>query len=274
MRESGKTTPPHNQRAKTEKDKNRRASDLHVMIARGVGKVRSFSVSPHILLGSLIFFAVYIVASLFVINDYFHELRTNHSQSQKLERLQAQIQNSRTALYRSRQRLAILEEYVHNAKSGDKSEQKLSDPEERAAISDPPLASVQPNIKGKEESLAPTVEIKDLDTRKEEEKLTVRFKIAKTDQSDSPLRGYVHIIATDKKSDPPQSWTYPKVALRDGLPINYKRGRLFVIKHFRTIKGEYFLDSKVDSSLSLRILAYDESGKLILQKEFEVENNS
>jgi hypothetical protein len=274
MKKPRKTTTPHAQRLKTEKDKNRRASDLHVMIARGVGKVRSFSVSSHIFLGSLIFLAVYIVASLFVINGYFYELRTNRSQSQKLERLQAQIQNSRSALYRSRQRLAILEKYVHAAKSGDKSAQKLSKPEEKGVVSTPPPASIQPNITGREASLAPAVEIKDLETRKEEEKLTVRFKIVKTDQRDTPLRGYVHIIATDKKSDPPQSWTYPKVALRDGLPINYKRGRLFVIKNFRSMKGEYFLDSKVDASLSLRILAYDESGKLLIQKEFEVEDNS
>jgi hypothetical protein len=274
MREPGNTTPSHNQRAKTEKEKNRRASDLHVMIARGVGKVRSFSVSPRILLGSLIFFTVYIVASIFVINDYFHELRTNQSQAKKLEHLQAQMQNSRRALYRSRQRLAILEEYVHNAKSGDKAAQKLSGPKERGGVSDTPSAGVQPNIKATEESLAPMVEVKDLDTRKEEEKLTVRFKIAKTEQSDTPLRGYVHIIATDEKSEPPQSWTYPKVALRDGFPINHKRGHLFVIKHFMTMKGEFFLDSKVDSSLSLRILAYDESGKLLVQEEFEVEKNS
>jgi hypothetical protein len=274
MKEPGKTATPRNHRTKKEKDKNRRASDLHFMVARGVGKVRSFSVSPHILLGSLIFFSVYVVASLFVINAYFHELRTNRSQSQKLERLQLQIQNSRKSLYRSRQRLVILEGYVQKAKSGDKAAEEISRPEIKQVKGDDPPASFQPDNEVKERSLEPEVQIRDLATRREEEKLTVRFKIAKTAQNDTPLRGYVHIIATDKKSDPPQWWTYPKVALRDGFPIDYKRGRLFVIKHFRTIKGEYFLDSKTDSPISLRILAYDESGELLLQKEFELENSS
>lgn len=274
MKEPGKTATPHNHRRKKEKDKNRRASDLHFMVARGVGKVRSFNVSPHILLGSLIFLAVYVVASLFVINAYFDELRTNRSQAQKLQRLQIQIQNSRKSLYRSRQRLVILEDYVQKAKSGDKAAQEFSRPEIKQVKGEEPLPSFQPDSEVKESSLEPEVQIKDLATRREEEKLTVRFKISKTAQSDTPLRGYVHIIATDKKSDPPQWWTYPKVALRDGFPLDYKRGRLFVIKHFRTIKGEYFLDSKTDSPISLRILAYDESGKLLLQKEFELENSS
>jgi len=274
MREPKQTASSHHRTAKTEKDTHRRASDLHIMIAKGVGKVRSFSVSPHILLASLIFFAVYIIVSIFVINDYFHTLRTTRSQARKLERLQAEIQTGRRDLFRSRQRLAILEAYVDDAKSGEKPAQKPTGPTENEATGVPPLTSAPPDIRGEGEFPAPAVEIRDLDTRKEDAKLTVRFKIAKTEQNDTPLRGYVHIVATDTRSDPPQSWTYPKVALRDGFPVDFKRGRLFVIKHFRTIKGEYFFDSKVDSSLSLRILAYDESGKLLLQKEFEVEDTS
>jgi hypothetical protein len=266
-----KTVPPQSQRPKTEKEKRRGASDFHVMIAKGVGKVRSFNISPHILIASLLFFAVFIVASIFVINDYLHTLRTIQSQSEKLQRLQALNQKSRSALYRSRQRLAILEQHVRGAESAGKSAQNVAGPEENETPNAPPSPSAGPDANGEAEELsAPAVEIKDFTTRKEEEKLTVRFKIAKTEQNDSTLRGYVHIIATDEKSDPPQSWTYPKVALRDGFPINFKRGRLFVIKNYRTIKGEYFFDSKVDTSLSLRILAYDESGNLLLQKEFEV----
>ena len=119
-----------------------------------------------------------------------------------------------------------------------------------------------------------TVEIKDLATLKKEGKLTVSFKLVNTDQGDTPLRGYVHIIVTDKESDPLQLWAYPKVALRDGVPINYNRGRLFVIKNFRTIRGEFFLDSHEGSALSLKILVYNQSGNQILQRDFEVENIS
>jgi hypothetical protein len=256
------------------KEKRPRESAFHVMVSRGVGKVRSFSLSPRILLVSLVFFACYIVVSLFVINNYFDKLRTNKAQLIKIDRLQKQGENARKLLYQSEQRVILLKKHDKNSKSD-------------VAISPEPVRPETIELKKAEEAgdieaedtleegpQEVTVEIKDLATLKEEGKLTVSFKIVNTNQEDTPFRGYVHIIVTDKESDPPQLWTYPKVALRDGVPINYKRGRLFVIKNFRTIRGEFFLDSHEGSALSLKILVYNPSGNQILQRDFEVENIS
>jgi hypothetical protein len=116
------------------------------------------------------------------------------------------------------------------------------------------------------------VDVKNWEFRKEGAKLTVRFDITNADQNERLLRGYVHVIAVDQDSEPPQLWTFPKVALREGVPINYRRGQLFIIKRFRKIEGEYFFDSASDSPSLLRVLVYSQSGQLILTKEFEIQN--
>jgi len=271
---SAKKMMRKNQSPKPVKEKRPHDAAFHVMVSRGVGKVRSFSLSPRILLVSVLFFACYIIVSLFVINGYFIKLRTNKAQLTKIDRLQKQVENTRKLLYQSEQRVILLKKHDKNSRSD-------------VVISLEPVRPENIELKKGEEAghikaedalegspQEATVEINDLTTQQKEGKLTVSFRIINTDQGDTPLRGYVHIIVIDKESDPLQLWTYPKVALRDGVPINYKRGLLFVIKNFRTIRGRFSLDSHEGSALSLKILVYNQSGNQILQRDFEVENIS
>jgi len=266
-----------NKRPKPVKEKQPHDAVFHVMVSKGVGKIRSFSLSPRLLFVSVLFFACYIIVSLFIINDYFDKHRTNKAQRLKIDRLQTHVEHVRKRLYQSEQRVILLKKYEKKPTPDVKiaSEPVRPDP----IASTPPEETVADDVIEVEDDSGETlqenrVEIKDLVTRKEEGKLTVRFRIVNTDQGDTPLRGYVHIIVTDKTSDPPQLWTYPKVALRDGVPVNYKRGRLFVIKNFRTQRGEFFLDAHEGSDLSLAILVYDNEGNQILQKDFAVAEES
>ena len=268
-------TPP----VKKEKlQKGRRPSDFHIMISKGMGKVRSFSLSSRILFMSALFFVLYIIASIFVFHGYFDKLRETEDQSQKIQRLYTQLESTRMALYRSQQRLVLYEGHGHQDKSSDESSPNAVGNAETTAYDSNLAASIEA-AEGSEpqseaQSVEAKVEIQDFATQREEERLTVSFKITKTEESEEPLRGYIHIIATDKEADPPQWWTYPKVELQDGLPIDYKRGLLFIIKHFRTIKGECLLDSNTASPLLLKILVYNQTGQLMLQEEFEVNNMS
>lgn len=274
MENSAKKMTRQNQRPKPVKEKRPHESTFHVMVSRGVGKVRSFSLSPRILLVSLLFFACYIIVSLFVINDYFDKLRTNKAQLIKIDRLQKQVENARKLLYQSEQRVILLKKHDKNSKSDVAISLEPVRPEKIELKKAEEAGDIEAEDTLEEGPQEVTVEITDLTTLKKEGKLTVTFKIVNTNQGDTPLRGYVHIIVSDKESDPLQLWTYPKVALRDGVPINYKRGRLFVIKNFRTIRGEFFLDSHEGSALSLKILVYNQSGNQILQGDFEVEDIS
>jgi hypothetical protein len=78
------------------------------------------------------------------------------------------------------------------------------------------------------------------------------------------------MIAANRRIQPPQFWAYPKVALREGIPVDYKRGEFFKIKRFRMIRGVYFMDGETDLPSSVTVMIYDTAGALILEKEFEV----
>ncbi|MFX0202644.1 MAG: hypothetical protein ACFFCW_41605, partial [Candidatus Hodarchaeota archaeon] len=67
-------------------------------------------------------------------------------------------------------------------------------------------------------------------------------------------------------------WSYPKEILKNGLPHNYKKGELFIIKRFKPIHGRIDLGSPDETPSIIRVLVYDQSGALILKKEFAVGN--
>ena len=142
MEDPGKNTASRNKTVKAVKEKRPRTSVFHIMISRGVGQVRSFSLSPFIIFVSFVFFALYIVASIFVINDYFDKLHTNKYQLVKLERLQKQAENTRRLLFRSEQRLALMEEYVNNANPGIEISRKPVQPEETESLTVEPVVGL------------------------------------------------------------------------------------------------------------------------------------
>ena len=248
------------------------------MIVANLGKVRSFKISPRFLAWSFLFFVFYIVVSIIIINDYFEKRWTNDVLTEQLESLQFEIEGTKNELYSSKQHLALLESHLYSKKTEAKKEEvkppadsKIQ--EENTTI--PAEDNLSKKVTGKPQEIpSDIVDIEDLEIKKGKNKFTVFFNLVNVHEENKSINGYVHIIAVNKKSDPPQSWTYPKVALQNGIPIDYKRGQLFLIKHFKTIRGEYFLSSGADLPSSIRILVYDQSGKMLLQKEFEVENVS
>ena len=259
------------------KEKPDHSSPLTVMIVGKVGKARSFKTSSRFVFWTFLFFLFYISASVIVINDYFDKRRVSGVQSEQLIQLEYEIDNTKRELYRSEQHLALLEEYIYNS---EKERETLKEPEEKESKEpDEGITEEKTELaadRGQVESPAKdvrekSVEIRDLAVQIKGTKLIVKFRLFNVHQDETPMSGYVHIIAMDKQSDPPQFWTFPKVALRNGIPVNYKRGQLFFIKRFKTIRGEYFMGSKSESPSLIKVIVYNEAGTLILQKEFEVE---
>lgn len=259
---------------KTVKRKPSRSSDLTVMIVANLRKVRSFKISSRFLTWSVLFFVFYIVVSILVINDYFEKRWTINALTKHLETLQSEIERTRKEFYKFKQHLTLLQSQIHSQEIGTEEEMKPSvDTEAQEENTD---LSADENFSKNvmEDSQETPVDIEDLEIKKANNNLTVFFNLINIHEGNKSVNGYVHIIAIDKKSDPPQLWTYPKVALRNGIPVDYKRGQPFLIKRFKTIRGEYFLNSSAEFPSLIRILVYNKSGKLLLQKEFEVENIS
>ncbi len=258
------------------------ANDLTLMIVGKKGNVRTFKISFRFLFWTSALLALYLFASIFVFYAYLDERRTNSGHLTELKRLQHEINETKRTLDRSKHRLTLLKNSIKDLESRDKASPELASPTEKPdIISVPteverePVEKVERELVEKAESIPAEqfVDIKDLSIKKEGNELTISFNIVNV-KNKGPADGYVHIVAIDKHSDPPQFLAYPKVALKDGIPINFKRGQPFLIRRFKTISGRYLLDTETESVSSMKVLIYNKSGTLVLQKEFEVKNAS
>jgi hypothetical protein len=118
------------------------------------------------------------------------------------------------------------------------------------------------------------VDVRDMVIRRDGARMNIRFDLVNIQEGHNRVGGYVHIIARDYSADPPRLWVYPQEDLRDGVPVNYRKGQLFYINRYKPIKGKFHLNSQDRAPSSIFVLVYDQSGKTIFEKEFEVKNAS
>lgn len=254
--------------------KNNSPRGMTVMIIRSVGKIRSFKLSGRSVFWVILFLLIYIPSTVLIVNEYL-ELRYEHGVLSDLLRLQEkELGESRQAVLRSKQHVALLEEFVNNIQTNTYQEENNSDYKKSPGISQPAEEKIvnSENIpKVKQEKI---VDTQDIVIQKEGSIITVDFKLVNLQKGEDALGGYIHIIAESRNVDPPQVWTYPREKLQDGFPVNYRRGELFIIKRFKPIHGRIDLVSSNTPPSVVRVVVYDQSGVLILEKEFEVSNAS
>lgn len=259
--------------AKPQRQKKRSSdSSFSVMIARGLGKVRSFNISSRLLFWATVVFVLYMVFSAVAISRYFGELRSNTVQLKFLQQLQNEIEATKRTLYQARQHLKFLEDYIGNSEGKQEKQVESPGPEIINPVPTNPVIQEETLERPDEANpVEPVVDIKNLTTKRRGERLSVKFRLIKIRPDRDPIKGYIFMIAANSESDPPQLWTHPRAALKNGEPINYKHGEFFKVRNYRIIRGKYFLDSKTETLSLLTILVYDESGKLILKKEVSID---
>ncbi|MFB0519928.1 MAG: hypothetical protein ACETWD_00680, partial [Desulfatiglandales bacterium] len=145
--------------------------------------------------------------------------------------------------------IALLDDYI--------SEGKVQGPEPESAGS------------YTESSLPKIVDIEEVNIRRDGATLYVTFRIINRQENEEPLGGYIFVLVSPKDSDPSEVWVYPSSSLKDGLPVNYRKGERFLIQRFKTITSRYTLSTSIDKPLILKILVYDRNGTLILKKLVE-----
>ena len=244
-------------------------SRLNVLVMRGISKTWRFTISSRVLFFALLFLVFFILFSLFIINDYFEGRHVNRRLSRQLEVAGTEIQRIKKALYRTEQQLTIFKEHINDkeAKAKTSNEEARSDSIEKENLEVADKSQAPPEDESTPRK--PQALVEDLKTTKEGAKLAVSFRLENKLDTGGALKGYIHMIAVGRDSDGHQLWTYPKVALKDGLPINYKRGWHFVIRRFKVIQGEFFFDSESISPSFIKVIVYDNDGELICEKIFE-----
>jgi uncharacterized coiled-coil protein SlyX len=251
-RDMGPDTKRKEEIARPSKNKER----LTIMIFKEVGKVKTFTLSPRLLLWASLFLIFYIVVTLFLTNaylTYFYPLKSrgiDEFQAERIAKLSKELIKTTKSLERSKQHIALLEDYIK--------EEKEQSPE--------PMSSGDYT----ESSSPKLVGIEELKVKRDRSTINVAFKIVNRQSDEEPIGGYIFILASIRDSDQSEVWVYPSSPLKDGLPANYKRGQRFLIQRFKSISGRYTLTKLTDKPLILEILVYDREGELVLKKVVEV----
>lgn len=278
------------------------------MVMRSLGGVRSFKISPVLIVWSLLFFIAFTIVSIFAINGYLNLRRLTAAQERQLGALAEKSNADLRDLQKARQRIALLREYIRDIEKPRKEERepvtknKPEPPPEKKREPAPeekpePAVAPQPKEKTvpqpqtpqtapqeqqgqkeeppaqKEEPPAALVDIRDLEMRKEGDLLMVDFKLVNLDSGEKAVGGYVHTIANIEVSAPLQQLSYPVEKLKEGMPVNYRRGQPFLIQRFRPMKARFDLTNTAQPPSSIRFIVYDQSGKLMLEKAFEVKDD-
>jgi hypothetical protein len=234
------------------------------MVAGRTGKVRSFGISRRLLFWATVFLLAYLPLSVWAINRYL-ELRHTHSvQSETVALLEKELEEHRKALVRSNQHTAFLQDYVRHLEETSEQAAESSKPE-KPATKRAESGTGEKASKGQE-----LVSIEDLAIQRQGSRMLVSFKVVNMQPGDSTVGGYLHILARGKQSDTPRDWAYPQGRVVNGFPENYRNGQVFTIQRFKPIQGRFNLGQSLESPSSIRVLIYDQSGAIILQKDFEV----
>ena len=234
------------------------------MVAGRTGKVRSFGLSRRLLFWAALFLLAYLPLSVLAINRYL-DLRHSHSvQSETVTLLEKELEEHRKALVRSNQHMAFLQDYVRHLEETSEQATESSKPEKPAAKR-AESGSGEKVPKGQD-----TVSIEDLAIQRQGSRMLVSFRLVNMQPGDSSVSGYLHILARGKPSDSPKEWAYPQGKVVNGFPENYRSGQVFTIQRFKPIQGRFNLGQSLESPSSVRVLIYDQSGAIMLQKDFEV----
>jgi hypothetical protein len=234
------------------------------MVAGRTGKVRSYGISPRLLFWTGLFLLAYLPLSVLAINRYL-ELRHSHAvQTKAVALLEKELEEHRRALVRSNQHAAFLQDYVRHLEEAGEQAVDASRPDKPAAKR-PESSAGEKAAKAQE-----TVTIEDLAIQKQGSRMLVSFRLVNMQPGDSSVGGYLHILARGKQSDAPKEWAYPPGKVANGFPENYRSGQVFTIQRFKPIQGRFNLGQSLESPSSVRVLIYDQSGAIILQKDFEV----
>lgn len=223
---------------------------LTIIIFKKVGKVRTFKISSRLILLASLFFLFYIMATIFLTNAYFDIYRINKIQADRIDELSRELIKTTKNLERSKQHIALLDDYIK--------EEKAQSPEPRSTVD------------YTESSFPKLVDIDEIKVKRDGSKININFRIINRQSNEEPIGGYIFVLASVKDSDQSEVWVYPNSSLKDGLPANYKNGQRFLIQRFKSISSKYTLSKSTNKPLILKILVYDRNGTLILKKVVEV----
>ena len=261
-------------------DRSHNPRQLTVMVMRSVGKIRSFKVSRRLIFWASMFFLAYMVFSLYIINSYFDLGYRYRTQAERLGQVEKERARTGRQLLQTKQHVAILEDYIKGEQDtreagvavvkNEKDENKKEEKEEKEEIIEKIAEEVYGDKEGEDKQQV--VAIEDPVIRADAPGISLDFKLVNKGHGENAMEGFIHIIAMDRDNNIPDEWSYHNDRMRNGLPVNFQRGQPFLIQRFKPYHRKFNPNSASQLPAAIRIIVYDRSGTLLLQKVFEVKD--
>jgi hypothetical protein len=262
------------------KGKGDRGRRLTIMVLGDVRKVRTFECSRIAIVLFTVVLCAYLVFSFFVLYRFFNLRMANDTNLKRLVRLEQEATMMRKARDQSRERVALLKDYLESIE-GRRTDEEIQEkeatppkyeaqPKPYAATQSKPVPQGQTMTQSESVITERIVEIRDMTLRIEGSRLLIDFKLYRVSKSEPVVKGYVLIVVRDKHSSPPRELAFPYAEMKNGMPVNYRRGQVFEIKRFKPIHGNFPLPSGAQSYSTVTVLVFFREGTLIHKEEFEV----
>lgn len=244
------------------------------MVMGRIGKVRSFKVSPLVLFWTFLFLLVYLPGSVLVVNHWVDLRREVKIRKAEINQLELELAKAERTLFKFQQHVTLLESYITSLESGEEkhttareTEPRNEEPPEKQAEEATPQPP-EPVVLG-------LVDVERMAIERDDGAVRVSFNLMNITEGEGPVSGYVHILATGEKNGSPWWEAYPRGEVEDdGIPESYRLGQPFIIQRFKPIQGRFAAGAGRGLPESIRVVVYDDTGRLIYKKAFEVKHAS
>ncbi|MEW5724799.1 MAG: hypothetical protein AB1896_16930 [Thermodesulfobacteriota bacterium] len=267
----------------------RKKNDLiTVMFMRRVGRVYSLRVSARVLAWTGVFALVFAAASAWTAGQYTQLYMDN-------QELRGRVSTLAATLEKYEYKAMLLEQYdellaelekVELGQAAIGSEEGDSPVEARtAAPLDVALADETveteaafsdeiEEVKAEDQPEAPQppanppVDAVRLNLWPEHNNTTMRFQynLQNIQPGNELVSGYMFIVLTNNKSNPPKLVPYPPVEIKEGNPVDFKKGLQFSIRRGKTVRGKVEKLENADDYEQAWVFAYSDEGELLLKK--------
>lgn len=245
------------------------------MIMGRLGKMRTFKISPHVVYWTLLFLALYLPASVLVFNRWVDLRRTAREQAARIDQVSLELAKAERALFKFKQHVTLLELYIESLEEQGTRPATVETPSQETETAEEEAPPAQEEEDAPAGAPAPElVDVEKMAFTKEAGSLQVDFNLMNIHRGEDPVSGYIHILASGTRNGDTWWEVYPRGSVKDGLPVHYRVGQPFIIQRFKPVQGRFDILPERGAPTTVHVVVYDDTGRLIYNRPFEVDHAS
>ncbi len=254
---------------------------MHIIFIRGLGQVRRTHIWGFYLSAVSVFLSIFIVSSIFIINDYADLRREKKDLLRKNSKLARLVKKYKIQSQLDRQ-YPLLARELGQAEQTDRPalNTRTDGSSEDGTVSELAVVTAKSEDTNKAGKAAPaannppvSVAKLTLSASKTQRTLGFSFSFKKISAGTGPVSGYMMIVLVNSKTNPPILAPFPaSVKLTNGEPANYRQGQQFAIRRGKTVKETLKKVNNPEEFDQAIIFAYSLKGKLLLKETLQVSN--